>query len=66
MQKFKTYKAFSESIRYILGGANRAQAVLLATGRLLGLEDRQTLKAATDLVGGIGHEGDRRKSTNNL
>ncbi|OPL14309.1 MAG: hypothetical protein AVO38_11740 [delta proteobacterium ML8_D] len=57
MQKFKTYKAFSESIRYIFGGANCAQAVLLATGRLIGLEDRQILKAATGLAGGIGHEG---------
>lgn len=32
--------------------------MLLATGRLLGLEDRQILKAATGLGGGIGHEGD--------
>jgi C_GCAxxG_C_C family probable redox protein len=32
--------------------------VLLATERLLGLEDRQILKAATGLGGGIGHEGD--------
>jgi C_GCAxxG_C_C family probable redox protein len=32
--------------------------VLLATGRLLGIEDRQILKAATGLGGGIGHEGD--------
>lgn len=32
--------------------------MLLATERLLGLEDRQILKAATGLGGGIGHEGD--------
>jgi C_GCAxxG_C_C family probable redox protein len=32
--------------------------VLLASGWLLGLEDRDILRAATGLGGGIGHEGD--------
>lgn len=32
--------------------------MLLATQQLLGLEDKQLLKAATGLGGGVGHEGD--------
>ena len=58
MAEFRTQKAFSEAIRYVFGGATWAQAILLATQRLLGLENRKILKAATGLGGGIGHEGD--------